>query len=434
MPDRPRAPFPSPAPKEALEYFRFRGLRVGFDYRDVWQEEHAFAFTVAKAMEFDLLKEIRAALDRALGEDRTFRRFRKELTPALRKRGWWGKKEMRDPLTGETVRARLGSPRRLRTIYRANLRAARAAGVRDRAQRTKRTHPYFLYEPGPRKKGRDDHEAWAGTLLPVDHPWWNDHFPPNGWRCRCRVRPVTEAEARRRGGPTEPPPRREVAWWNERARRFERVDEGLDPAWATNPGKHRAHGPLGYLKEELDPDEAAFARAAIESVLDSPILPRFVHYPLGDLAAGVYDREVRGWIGAKTQLARLSAEIMEKQLGRWRKRYQDGRPVYRGHGLTVDEYRLLPRLIEQPQLVLRYMPTRPISKRQLALRLNLVSEVGGNCYNIVIGRVPGDPDRVDLISFHRIGGGRPLVDRMIRKAETEEDGQRVFRNSLPPRE
>ena len=436
MPPRPRRearPTATPPPREALEYFRFRGLRTGFDYRDVWQEEHALAFTVAKAMETDLLQEIRAALDRALGEGRTFRQFRKALTPVLRRRGWWGKKDLPDPRTGETVRAQLGSRRRLRTIYRANLGAARSAGVWDRAQRTKATHPYFLYEPGPADKGCGGHRAWAGTLLPIGHPWWNDHFPPNGWDCRCRARPLGEAEARRRGGPTEPPPRNEVPWWNRRARRFESADAGLDPAWATNPGKHRAGGPLGYLKEALDPAEAAFARAAIDSLLDSPILPRFVVRPRGDLPAGVMDREVQGWIGAATRLVRLPEEIMEKQLGRWRKRRFDGEPVYRGHELTVDEYRLLPRLIERSSLVVRVMPGRRVSAAQLALRLNLVSEVEGNFYKVVIGRFPQDPAKVGIISFHQLDEGRTHLNDLIRRAETGKDGQRVFRNSLPPR-
>ena len=411
MPGLPQVHSPSPAPKEALEYFRFRGLRVGFDYRDVWQEEHALAFTVAKAMETDLLQDIRAALDRAVGEGGTFRRFRKELTPVLKKRGWWGKKEMRDPLTGETVRAQLGSPRRLRTIYRANLRAARAAGVWDRAQRTKRTHPYFLYEPGPRKRNRHDHEAWGGTLLPVDHPWWNDHFPPNGWRCRCRVRPLTEAEARRRGGPTDPPPRREVDWRNERTGRIEQVDEGLDPAWATNPGKHRAHGPLGYLKEELDADEAAFARAAIESVLTSPILVHFRGRPHGDLAAGVYDPEVRGWFGARTQLARFPDRIMDKQEGRHPDPRLDGHPK-----LTLAEYRLLPDIIAKPEYVLRYPPTgRPVDAATVARRLNLIRSIGGVFYNAV-SECTEDGTKVEIISFHRINGGRRRVERMAQRS------------------
>ena len=394
-------------PKEALEYFRFRGLRIGFDYRDVWQEEHALAFTVAKAMETDLLQEIRAALDRALGEGRTFRQFRKALTPVLRERGWWGKKQMRDPLTGETVRAQLGSRRRLRTIYRANLRAARSAGVWDRAQRTNRTHPCFLYEPGSARKGCGRHAAWAGTLLPIDHPWWNDHFPPNGWNCRCRVRPLDGAEVERRGGPTEPPPREEVPWWNARARRFEISDAGLDPAWATNPGKHRAHGPLGYLKEELDPAEAAFARAAIASLLDSPILPRFRSRPRGDLPAGVLDHEVRDWIGARTPLAILPERIMYKQEGR---RASDGH-----RQLGVADYRRFPALLAAPEFAFR--PNPPPDRPQDAFdrRLCLMGGIEGKPYFAVVEYQPAT-EWAEVISFYRRDMKPAQRKSMLRRA------------------
>ena len=37
-------------PKEAIAYFRKKGLKKSFAWQDVWQEEHAKAFTVAKAM------------------------------------------------------------------------------------------------------------------------------------------------------------------------------------------------------------------------------------------------------------------------------------------------------------------------------------------------------------------------------------------------
>ena len=38
-------------PAEAIRFFQKKGYKFGFDWRDVWKEEHAVAFTVAKAMQ-----------------------------------------------------------------------------------------------------------------------------------------------------------------------------------------------------------------------------------------------------------------------------------------------------------------------------------------------------------------------------------------------
>lgn len=52
-------------PEDAIDYFERKGFAVGFDWRDVWQAEHARAFTVAKAMSIDLLQDIRELVDKA---------------------------------------------------------------------------------------------------------------------------------------------------------------------------------------------------------------------------------------------------------------------------------------------------------------------------------------------------------------------------------
>lgn len=34
-------------PQKALDYIKQKKLRIGFDYQDVWNEEHLTAFTAA---------------------------------------------------------------------------------------------------------------------------------------------------------------------------------------------------------------------------------------------------------------------------------------------------------------------------------------------------------------------------------------------------
>ena len=267
MPDRPPRPgfrFPGPVPAEALKFFRAKDLRPSFSYLDVSAAEHALAFTVAKSAGFDILDDIRQALDAHLAEGKTFESFRKDLTPVLQQAGWWGESDVVDPKTGEKVPAQLGSPRRLRAIFRANMRSARAAGQWERIQRTKRTHPYLLYRASSSVERRPEHLGWVGTLLPADDPWWDDHFPPNGWGCKCWVRQVSEAEARRLGGVTARPRREEAEWTNPRTGETRMVDRGLDPSWASNPGRDRERIVEQALQERLSGAEGAMAAVAAE--------------------------------------------------------------------------------------------------------------------------------------------------------------------------
>jgi len=194
---KPGFSFPGPPPKEALDFFRAKGLKTSFSHLDVWREEHVANFTVAKATELDVLTGIHAAALKALEEGTTLRDFIKGLKPELQRQGWWGVKEVEDPLTGKKRMAQLGSPRRLKTIYDTNMRTARAAGQWERIQRTKLALPYLLYELGPSEHHRPEHVAWAGTLLPVDDKFWQSHYPPNGYGCKCRVRQVSKSEAGR---------------------------------------------------------------------------------------------------------------------------------------------------------------------------------------------------------------------------------------------
>lgn len=206
------------------------------------------------------------------------------------------------------------------------------------------------------------------------------------------------------------------------------MDEESDPGGTPLPGDSRRSVLRVFLERlrrtvEDDPERG---RALMERVLGGPIFAALRKRPRGSLLIGLLGETTRRALGAETRLVEMPAHIVHKQQGRWKRGtdHSDLRP---------DEYRLLPRLIENPQLVMRYQPDAPLSADELARRLNLISEVDGTFYNAIVGRFPGNPTRVGLISFHRIEGGRAYVERMIRKAGTGAAGQRVLRSSLPGR-
>lgn len=244
------------APEKALQFFRGKGYQTAFAWQDVWQAEHDAAFTVAKMMDVDLLRDVRAAVDKALADGQTFEQFREGIEGRLVEAGWWGKGEMVDPGTGETKLVQMGSPRRLRTIFRVNLQTAYAAGHWQQIQETKADAPFLMYDAVDDSATREEHAQWDGTVLPVDDPWWSTHMPPNGWNCRCSVVQVSRGQAEELGWRDTDRPPRESSYehTNPRTGEVSRVPTGVDPGWAYNPGASRAE----LLKQQLDDKRRAF--------------------------------------------------------------------------------------------------------------------------------------------------------------------------------
>lgn len=171
MPPNENYQFPGPVPQEALDFFERKDLQVGFSWADVWQQEHAHSFTIAKVMELEVLATMRGIVERAIEDGTTFQEFRKDVKPLLDKSGW-------SQFGGERT-----EKHRLRVIYDTNMRTARAEGQWERVQRTITVLPYLEYDLGPSVNHREEHMSWAGTVLPANDPWWIDHWPPNGYLC-----------------------------------------------------------------------------------------------------------------------------------------------------------------------------------------------------------------------------------------------------------
>ena len=311
--DKPGYAFNPGPPPEASAYLRNKGIRPSFSWEDVEPEEHAVQFTVAKAMHVDVLEAVKTALQKAIDEGIPLEQFTRELKPRLRKLGWWGQKELVDPLTGEARRVQLGSPRRLRTIYRANIRTARAVGQWERIQRTKRALPYLVYLLGPSERHRPQHQAKAGLVLHVDDPLWQTWYPPNGWNCKCHVRQITRREADERGISDSPDvPMRDVL--NKRTGEIKRIPSGIDAGWEKNPGLFRQKNMERFLAGKLDAADPAIARAAAKDLASSWRVRRIYEGTAkGGVPIGVLPKELVERLGSKSKMTLFSDATAMKQ-------------------------------------------------------------------------------------------------------------------------
>lgn len=308
--DKPGYSFNPGPPPEVSRFFRNKELLPAFSFHDVEPEEHAVGFTVAKAMNVDVLESIQGALQKAIDEGIPYDQFARELKPRLRRLGWWGVKDQIDPLTGKVQSVQLGSPRRLKTIYRANMRSARAAGQWDRIQRSKRALPYLVYLLGPSERHRPTHQAKSGLVLPVDDPFWQTWYPPNGWNCACHVRQITRREAESRGiGQSPRIPMRDT--FNPRTGEIKPVPSGIDPGWESNPGLVRQRHMERLLVEKLDAATPDIARVAARDMATSWRMQRLLDGSAkGSAPVAMLPEDLARAIGSRSRVVQVSDETL----------------------------------------------------------------------------------------------------------------------------
>jgi len=234
----------SAEPVDAFAAFERRSLLApSFRWEDVYQQEHAAGFAVAGVAQADVLALFQEHVNKALAGGGTLADFAKALKPALVAKGWWGDIEVTNPATGETRITRFDDAR-LQLIYDVNLRQSYAAGRWARIERTQATKPLVMYRTMRDERVRHSHAEWDGLALPVGHPFWRTHYPPNGWRCRCRAFAVSERDLAgyTADGDTikrEAPPVQFTEFVNRSTGEVSKVPVGIDPGFAYNPGQAR---------------------------------------------------------------------------------------------------------------------------------------------------------------------------------------------------
>lgn len=212
--------------KEAIAFFQQKVNLPTERWTDLWEGMHSRAFVVAGAMKSELLSDMRTAIDDAISKGTTITDFRKAFDETVKKHGW-DYKGSRGWRTG--------------VIFNTNLRVAHSAGsykqMTDPA--VLKARPYFGYIGGLSEHPRPLHLAWNGTVLPADDPWWDSHFTPNGWGCKCKVVSYSARELERDGLQVadKAPDNGHYDWTDKATGEVKRIPNGIDPGWAYNPGK-----------------------------------------------------------------------------------------------------------------------------------------------------------------------------------------------------
>lgn len=209
---------------EAIRFLRGKLSVPSERWADVWKAQHDVAFMVAGAAKGDLLADLREAVDEALAEGRTLAWFRAQFDEIVATRGW----EYNGPRNWRT-----------RVIYETNLRTSWAAG--RHAQLTdpgvRRRRPYWQYRHGGSADPRPEHLAWDGMVLPADDPWWDAHYPPNGWGCSCSVVALSEDDLEALDlDVDDAPPGGSYEWVDPVTGELHEVPQGVDPGWDYAPG------------------------------------------------------------------------------------------------------------------------------------------------------------------------------------------------------
>ncbi len=300
-------------PKEAIKFLKNKGYALGFDWQDVWKEEHTIAFTVAKATSVDILSDIKQALETSLAEGQTFANFKSNLKPLLAQKGWWGKKELIDPLDGEAKEVQLGSTRRLKTIYDTNIRMAHSAGKWERLQQTKKTRPYLAYHAVIDERTRVSHKQWDKLVLPIDDSFWDTHYPPNGWHCRCKVSSYSKADLERYGYEISQSP--EISYKdyvNTRTGETMKVPQGISPGFDYNVGKAR-------FKAYTPPPKGGLPSTFQNRLAELPPIPKASKPPAGailpdNLTNEAYIKSFLGEFGADINKPAIYNDVMDEPL------------------------------------------------------------------------------------------------------------------------
>lgn len=198
--------------QEAIDALRAR-IAIGADeWLKILAEEGVISSAVADDLVRSVTEQLAAAVLDILETGGTLEDFRKRYDAIIASAGW-------------SYHGDAGWHSEM--VFRLHTGTAQAAGRWEQAKRLQEARPdrpvYLRYVTIGDHRVRPNHRAWDGVILPMDHPFWLTHLPPNGFNCRCHFEVVTARSLERYG-------------WEVTADADPRLAIQPDQGWAFNPG------------------------------------------------------------------------------------------------------------------------------------------------------------------------------------------------------
>ncbi|MDI3547897.1 MAG: hypothetical protein PWR10_1549 [Halanaerobiales bacterium] len=170
---------------EAVEAFQGLVPMTPYEFGLLEKEVKARAFTVSRISKMDIINDVYNALQDAINEGTPIREFQSQVEDIFTKKGWQD--------------AESRSPYRIQNIYRTNIQKVFNAG-RYKQQMDPdvlKNRPYWQYDAVNDSRTRPNHLAMDGIVKRYDDPFWETHYPPNGFQCRCSVRSRSARDLKR---------------------------------------------------------------------------------------------------------------------------------------------------------------------------------------------------------------------------------------------
>lgn len=176
------------------------------------------AFYVTGLAERDLVQTVSDGIQSALENGDTLADFKKNILGVIESEGWKGQ--------------------RIENIFRTNVQTAYAAGRYTKMQAVKEARPYWQYVTVEDRRRRPSHAILHGVVYPADHEFWGANYPPNGFRCRCTVRTLSDRQVKAQGLTVQDKMPGDSMYTDPKnGMEYHVAKPGADPGFDNNPGK-----------------------------------------------------------------------------------------------------------------------------------------------------------------------------------------------------